>query len=329
MAHLIDQSRGENRAACFVAGEPAWHKLGKVVSEAQTSEQAITLAELDWQVEKREVYAPIHTPDGRGYQQVPGQYAVTRSDTQAVLGVVGAWYKPFQNSEAFGFMDSIVQDNLAKWETAGAIKGGRRVWMLARLPREVRAAGDDVVHPYVLITNSHDGSSGLRILPTTVRVVCNNTLTLALNNGVSEGLSIVHTESLDKRVADARRKLGIVVQRVDRFEQEVQGLARKQMNKAELTAYFTQLVADRSEKQQKAILERFLVNLDNERNAMAGIRGTAWAAYNAVSEWADHELKVLGTTSEEQLSNRVNSMWFGTANKIKQAAFESALSLAS
>jgi hypothetical protein len=93
MAHLIDQSRGENRAACFVAGEPAWHKLGKVVSEAQTSEQAITLAELDWQVEKREVYAPINTPDGRGYQQVPGQFAVTRSDTQAVLGVVGAWFK--------------------------------------------------------------------------------------------------------------------------------------------------------------------------------------------------------------------------------------------
>lgn len=324
MAHEIDQTTG--RAAVFVTGQAAWHKLGSVVSTAQTSEDAIGLAGLNWGVELRKMYAD----DGKGGQsEVAGSFATCRNDTNAVLGVVGNWYKPFQNAEAFDFMDTIVGEKLAMFETAGALRGGRRVWMMARLPREVRAAGDDVIHPYVLLTNSHDGTSGLRIIPTSVRVVCQNTLNLALGRaGQSEGLTIVHTASLEARVADARRKLGIISARFDRFDGQVQQLVRRRMTTAELGTFFAKLVADRSEKQQLKLIERFSANLHNERNEMTGIKGTAWAAYNAVSEWADHEIAVRGDSEREQADARCNSIWFGTANKFKQGAWESALALA-
>jgi len=145
--------------------------------------------------------------------------------------VVSTGYRAFQNREAFDFMDQLVGEQLAMFETAGSLKGGRRVWMLAKLPNELRIAGDDVVKPYVLLTNGHDGTAALRMIPTTVRVVCQNTLNLALGRaGSTEGLSIFHFENLDARVADARRKLGIVAKRVDLFAEEAQILAARQVS---------------------------------------------------------------------------------------------------
>src|SRR5262245_46039238 len=111
-------------------------------------------------------------------------------------------------------MDTLVGERLAMFETAGGLKGGRRGWMLAGLPREDRVAGDDVVNPYVLPTNGHDGAAALRMIPTSIRVVCQNTLNLALSRSSStEGLSVFHFENLDRRVAEARQKLGVVVGR--------------------------------------------------------------------------------------------------------------------
>jgi uncharacterized protein DUF932 len=164
-----------------VTGEPAWHRLGTVVQQAQTSTEAIQLAGLDWTVNKRNIAAAL--PDG-AWQPVDGQYAMIRSDTNAALGVVGEWYRPFQNADAFALMDNIVGEKLALFETAGSLKGGKRVWMMARLPREVRAAGEDVIHPYVLLTNTHDGwlscerkSAGgfarPRRVPYPVKLACN------------------------------------------------------------------------------------------------------------------------------------------------------------
>jgi phage/plasmid-like protein (TIGR03299 family) len=322
MAHEIDTTTG--KAAAFFAGQAAWHRLGTVVTDCQTSAAAIHLAGLNWSVEKW----PMTATNNSITTNVPNAFAVVRTDTTAVLGTVGNWYRPFQNAEAFDFMDTIVGERLAMFETAGSLKGGRKVWMLARVPGELRIAGDDIVHPYVLLTNSHDGTSGLRILPTTVRVVCNNTLTLALRQGVSEGLTITHTESLERRISEARAKLGIITRRMDRFHQEAQALSKRSLSSNELREYFTGLVEARAEKQQKKLLESMFENLHNPRNSMPGITGTAWAAYNAVSEFADHQMKVTGNGAEA-LDNRVNSIWFGSANRMKQAAWECAMALVS
>jgi phage/plasmid-like protein (TIGR03299 family) len=327
MAHELDQTTG--RAACFVAGEPAWHRLGTVVSEAQTSAEAIRLAALDWTVSKRPIY--YHSPSdlpSDPLRSVADSFAIVRSDTGAALSVVGSFYRPFQNREAFDFMDAIVGERLAMFHTAGALKGGRKVWMLAKIPSELRIHGDDVVEPYVLLTNSHDGTSGLRILPTTVRVVCQNTLNLALSRaGASEGMSIVHTASLDQRIEEARAKLGIIRRQLETFQTAAQTMTRRSLTSEELANYFAGLLGNRAAKTQKKTIEAFADNFHNARNTLPGMRGSLWAAYNAVSEWADHDMRVVGKTTAEQLDNRVTSIWFGPANRIKQKAWEAALSL--
>jgi len=322
MAHQLDMTTGE--AACMFVGEPAWHRLGVIVKEAQDSEHARKLARLDWEVEQW----PIKAANEAGtVVDAAGYVANVRSDTHAVLGVVGSHYRPYQNREAFDFMDAIMADRAAHWETAGALFGGQRIWLMARIPATIEVVTGDAVFPYLLLTSGHDGSHPLRIILTTVRTVCNNTLNLAFR-GVSaaEGLTLRHCEQLEHRVAEARAKLGIITKRLDEFSQQASALVRKQMKPDELRDYFCQLVKDRSQKQQEKLLGAFLGNFENERQRIAGIRGTAWAAFNAVMEWADWQSTVRGrgTVHDER---RLNSIWFGTANAIKQEAFNAALTL--
>lgn len=325
MAHMIDETNGI--ASCFTAGEAAWHQLGVNVADAQKSEDAIKLANLDWTVSKEDCFCEI---DGMKIA-VPDRFAVVRSDTKAALGVVGNFYTPFQNRDCFNFIDGIIGDSGAEFETAGAIDGGKRVWMMARLPKEIRVAGDDIVRPYALITNSHDGTASARVIPTTVRVVCNNTLNLALriNDRTGEGLKLWHSESLHGKLLAAKQSLGVVMTRVEKFELESQAMAKRSMTSGDLTKFFTELVADKAEKTQKKMLDVFLDNLHNERNTLTGIEGSAWAAYNAASEFADHQMKVNGENEDERLNRRLNSIWFGAAAEFKQKAWKSAMALVS
>lgn len=313
MAHEIDQSTG--KAAIFVTGEPAWHRLGTVVEQAQTSAEAIKLAHLDWQVVKKPCFADI---DGQHVET--NSFATVRSDTKKILGVVGSSYLPFQNHEAFDFMDSLVGEKLAMFGTAGALRGGRRVWMMARIPQEYRIAKDDVVKPYVLLTNSHDGTQAVRMIPTTVRVVCQNTLNLALRAATSsEGLTITHNQLLESRIAEARAKFGIIAKRLSEFELQAQAMAKKTMTSEQLATFFTKLVEGRSEKSQKTQLEAWFENLHNERNYLPEIKGTVWAALNAVTEYADHGMGAAGSDETEKLDGRLSSMWFGTSNALARS----------
>src|SRR5262249_40233925 len=189
----------------------------------------------------------------------------------------------------FDFMDGLVGEKLCIFETAGSLRGGRRVWMLARIPKEYRVGSGDLVNPYVLLANSHDGSMALRMIPTTVRVVCQNTLNLALRKSSVEGIRVYHSESLEARVREARLKLGIITKRLDRFGEEIQALARRQLTQQELTRYFVELVKGRSERSQKAMLHSLLSNFESPQNNLKGMTGTLWAAFNSVSEFADHQ----------------------------------------
>jgi phage/plasmid-like protein (TIGR03299 family) len=376
MAHEIDLSTGV--AAMFAAGTPPWHGLGRVIQEAATSAEAIELAGLAWAVEQWPLVACGQAteaePAGR-YLPCPGTVANVRTDTGAVLGVVSRDYRVFQNAQAFDFMDAIVGEGLARYETAGALKGGRRVWMLARMPEDVYVTGDDVVRLYILLTNSHDGSMALRMIPTTVRVVCQNTLNLALGRARhGEGLTIRHCESLEGRVREARSKLGLLTERVGQFQDEARQLAACPLTDAQARDYFEQLFPtrpaaaapdrtvppvpteglldaileaqqgqaslvdqllaghheeqSRTERRNARILEALLDNYHSPANEALGIADTAWAAYNAVSGWADHESTVRGKTELERADNRLNSVWWGAANDLKQDAYTAALQLA-
>lgn len=336
MAHEIDTTTG--RPAVFVTGEPAWHRLGTVIDAAATSRQAIQLAGLDWTVEQW----PVEAVDPQTGANRPAQRhrANVRTDTHAVLGIVGQQYTPFQNVEAFDFMDAIVGDKLAMFQTAGALKEGRTVWMLARIPREYRAGPEDLIKPYVLLVNSHDGSGSLRMIPTTVRVVCNNTLNLALRHasgGRGEGIRIRHRPNLDQRVAEARQRLGVVAARFDRFDQELHELIAGTLKPRKVEAYFEQVLpplpkdaSDRQKQNRRDTLKAFQTNFEAEAEALpgSGVRHTPWAAYNAVSRWADHQRTFRGHGDQQRAENRLNSVWFGSSHHLKQKAYHAALELA-
>jgi phage/plasmid-like protein (TIGR03299 family) len=332
MAHEIDQTTGT--AAVFVTGEPAWHKLGTVIEQAATSAEAIGLAGLDWRVEQWPVRA--FDPDNQSTEAgIPDVVANVRTDTKAVLGVVGRRYRVFQNREAFDFMDALVGDKLAIYETAGSLHGGRRVWMLARIPKEYRAGADDLIKPYVLLTNTHDGSQALRMIPTTVRVVCQNTLNLALREAGVDGLAVSHHPRLETRIQEARAKLGIIAARFDKFDAELHAMLAKDLSASEADGYFRGLsgvdLPSQSERQKNArerVYGQMVANFDNDRNTLPGVKHTAWAAYNAVSEWADHQKAQRGKTVEDKLNRRLDSIWFGAAHQLKQAAYHGALELA-
>ena len=186
-----------NVETMFSVRETPWHGLGRIIMDAPASREALELAGLDWQVESRNIYS------GTG-AIIPGYRANVRSTDDAVLGVVSDRYRIVQNEEAFQFTDDLLGEGVT-YETAGSLQGGKKVWMLARLPRKYLIAGDQV-EPYLVIFNSHDGSSGVKVAMTPIRVVCQNTLNLALNTA-KRSWTARHTENVLLRVQDARETL--------------------------------------------------------------------------------------------------------------------------
>ena len=192
MAHEVETMMYVTGAERFVP----WHGLGTPVENAVNSAEALELAGLDWEVNSR----PIYTDNGI---QIPGYIANTRSSDNKVLGVVSDKYKIVQNKEAFAFTDNLL-DGDAKYVTAGSLRGGKNVWMLAELP-ETKILGD-AVGQYLCFTNTHDGTGAVRVFVTPVRVVCNNTLNLALNTA-KRSWSCRHMGNMESKMHEATRTL--------------------------------------------------------------------------------------------------------------------------
>ena len=156
-----------NVETMFYTREKPWHGLGTRVEAAPTSADALICAGLDWLVEQRDVYTEYSNI-------IPGYKANTRNTDETILGIVSNRYKVVQNVDAFQFTDDLLGAGVT-YETAGALQGGRKVWMLARMPHRYIIAGDEIA-PYLVVMNSHDGSSGIKVAMTPIRVVCQNTL---------------------------------------------------------------------------------------------------------------------------------------------------------
>ncbi len=324
MSHLIDTTTG--RAAIFTVKEPAWHGLGTVVAEAQTSAQAILLAGMNWTVIQRPTKFEM---DGIHYT-IPNKKTNIRNDTMKPLSIVSDNYVPFQNVEAFEFFDSIVGSKEAVYHTAGCIKGGEQVWILAKLPRVLYASENDKSETYVLLSNGHDGKTSLRMLPTTVRVVCNNTLTMALGNR-DKGISIMHMGNLQDNVDAAKNALGLINDQLDRYESCIQDLASVRPSDASLVSYVTGIVEEfsASKKGREKMAKRLIENLSHSTNLVDDMSGTAWAAYNAVSLFADHQKTFNGSDDTARQGSRFTSTLTGTSNRLKQTAFNRAMDLVS
>ena len=186
-----------NVETMFYVREKPWHGLGMEVSEAPASLDALVYAGLDWRVEQKEVYTEDGTP-------IPGYKVNVRSTDHAALGIVSDRYKVVQNEDAFQFTDDLLGEGVT-YETAGALQGGRKVWLLARMPQRYVIAGDEIT-PYMVFMNSHDGSSGVKVAMTPIRVVCQNTLNLALDSA-KRIWAAKHTENILNRIHEARETL--------------------------------------------------------------------------------------------------------------------------
>ena len=191
-----------NIESMFYVRETPWHGLGVRVEEALTSQEAIKAAGLDWNV----IQKPIYTSDfhGSDKQLIPNYKANIRETDNHILGVVSDRYKVVQNDEAFAFTDTLIGEGV-RYETAGALHGGRKVWVLARLPNQYTIM-DEQIEPYLVFSNSHDGSGAIKVCMTPIRVVCQNTLNLALNTAKRSWAS-KHTVNIQSRLHGVRDTL--------------------------------------------------------------------------------------------------------------------------
>jgi phage/plasmid-like protein (TIGR03299 family) len=306
------------QASMFYIDETPWHGLGTRLNGPPTAKEAIKAANLDWKVTK----TPVFTTVNGQRLVVPDTFAVVRNDplNSPVLGVVSKDYTPLQNSEAFAFFDPIVGENAAIYHTAGALGQGERIWLLAKLPGQMRITGDDVADKYLLLSNSHDGKGSVQIKFTSVRVVCQNTLTLALGGG--ESFRLIHTPDVKHRLQTAGQLLAQIRTRYTSMEEALQAMARVEVNASRLTEYLTDVFKP-SDPTDEAALVRAERNRDwaehffdeGRGNRLPGVRGTLWAAFNGVTELLDHR-KI-----RQSPHQRLSSLWFGDNYKVKARAF--------
>lgn len=334
MAHEIDFTTQAQGSAMF-AYQPAWHGFGTVVQSAQTSADALRIAGLDWDVRLTALAADMgEGAEGGRYRPIGTHRATYRADTGKALGAVGLRYQPLQNREAFAWLDEIVGEQLAHWHTCGSLREGRQVWMLGKLPGDLEVTDKDVLNKYVLITNSHDGTGAVRMFPTSVRVVCANTLRLAISevdsnrsdSGLPLGLKLFHTAgSLGKRVQKARELLGVIGKSHDEFATVARAMTSKQMTSQNVSDYFGSLVEGRKDKTRDKVLtslwDRFALPTNE-----GGHGATVWTAYNAASEYADHELRVTGR-GDVRAERKFRSVLFGSAHNFKAKAWAEACEL--
>ena len=297
MAHEVEQifyvSNEENGR--FVP----WHGLGTAVAEAPNSVEAIKLAALDWTVESK----PIFTANN---VEIPGYKANTRSTDGSVLGIVSDRYKIVQNNEAFDFTDSLIGEG-CRYETAGSLKNGKKVFLLAKMP-ERKILGDDV-DPFICFTNSHNGTGAIQVCMTPVRVVCQNTLNLALN-GASRKWSTKHVGNMQNKLAEAKNTLKLANDYMDQLTITADQLAHTKVTNDQVVNMLNELFpvdetdSDRKKKNVAEAKEQFMVCM--LAPDIAKFQNTAWGVVNAASDFMSHtEPKRASDTFKERRFNKI------------------------
>jgi phage/plasmid-like protein (TIGR03299 family) len=289
--------------------EPSlWHNLGIELNHPKTAREAIKMAGLDYTVMKK----PLGLKTGLKQDA----YATVRTDTKDVLGFVNKSYEPIQNIDAFTFFDDWVAENEAIYETAGVLGKGECVWILAKLPGYINVHGNDIVNKYLLLTNSHDGNSHVRVKLTPIRVVCNNTLTAALQ-GAGE-VQISHTSNTVQDLEQATTMLGLSNYLYEQLSAIFNGMAARKITDGQLRDYVQALVPDNEEAENTARTEKIRNNVLQLHESGRGAhlaRGTLWGAFNSVAEYTDHMML------DEDSNTRLNSIWFGRGEQLKLKAF--------
>ena len=321
MAHQIEQM-------AYVGATP-WHGLGSQLTQKQPIEIWQREAGMDWKIQE----SPVHfKADAIGHlgsiHSFPEQKVLYRSDTKAPLSVVSQRYHTVQPREVLEFYRDLTEISGYELETAGVLKGGRKFWALARTGQDVVLKGNDQVNGYLLLATSCDGTLATTATPTTVRVVCNNTLTIALD-GTSRAIKVPHNTRFDPKAV--KKQLGIAVSAWDEFMYRMRHLAERKVQWPEAMSFFLSvLCAPPANSPIPEVLpnERALRKVQSlyegqgRGSTLQSAKGTAWGLLNAVTEYVDHERRARSS------EYRMDSAWFGQGAVIKQRALDAALRLA-
>lgn len=278
--------------------EKPWHGLGTMVQEAPTSADSLKLAGLDWKVESK----PVFDMDGN---QIPGYFANTRDSDGSILGIVSKKYKIIQNEEAFSFTDNLIGGEV-RYETAGSLRGGRQIWLLAKMP-SAKVAGDDV-EPYICFTNAHDATAAVRCCMTPIRVVCNNTLNLAMSTA-QRHWSMVHTGDINRKIVEARQTLELAERYMLELDTRAQQLAntpiREDWLNEMLATWFPMEEDDTDQKKRnvKKLRDDFMVAYFMPD--IKQFRGSAWGIVNAASDMLHNKPQRMTENYQENNWGRV------------------------
>lgn len=298
-------------------GQTPWHKLGTRVEGLMTATEAIQKGGLDWTVELRDIYL-------EGEVKIPDRRAVVRDTDQRVYTVVSQWYEPIQNSECFQFFDSVVGSREAKYEVVGSLRNGAHIFLLAKLNESMGVRGEQIDKCLVLV-NGHDGGTALQMFFTPVRVVCANTLAMALSKA-ADRFYARHVSGVTRKMEEARDILGLANSWYSTWIENAERLATHALPSAEMPLllkaalglpvemdFSTASASARNQMQEVEALMETGRGLDNP-----AIRGTRWAAYNAVAEYVDHHREYRG----EEHDRQVRGAMFGVGSQIKRRAWD-------
>lgn len=296
----------------FSVRETPWHGLGVIVQDAPTSADAIRMAELNWRVEQSNIYMADGT-------LIDGYKANYRDKDNLPLGIVSDKYKIVQNDEAFAFTDELLGEGI-RYETAGSLSDGRRTWLLAKM-ETCKLVGDDC-EPYLVFTNTHDGTGSIRVALTPIRVVCQNTLNLALSKARRQW-SCVHKGNITSKMEEAKMTLLNANNYIAELQKEAEALSRIKMDKDKVVKTINTLLpindADNTRKvcnindMRTELLFRYFSAPD-----LKDTEHTAFRFINAVSDFATHRDAIRNTTSYKE------NLFYNTVsgNKVIDLAYE-------
>ena len=320
MAHLVE--------TMAYSGATPWHGLGNHLTPKQPIEVWQHEAGMDWKIQDSPVHFKSDTIGTLGsIHSFPEQKVLYRSDTKTPLSVVSNRYQVVQPREVLEFYRDLTEISGYELETAGVLKGGRKFWALARTGQETALKGNDQVNGYLLLATSCDGTMATSATPTTVRVVCNNTLTISLN-GATRAIKVPHNTRFDSQAV--KKQLGIALSQWDEFMDRMHALAERKVQWNEAMSFFMEVLWGTSAHDpipnvlpNKRAMEKIqsLYEGKGRGSDMASARGTAWGLLNAVTEYVVHERRARSS------EYRMDSAWFGQGAVIKQKALDAALQL--
>lgn len=295
--------------------ETPWHGLGVVLQEEVTVEEMIKAASLDWEVKLGDAY--FYSQDDKGQQVLvknPRHKIMYRADRNFVLDIVGTRYKPYQNKDVLQFFHNYVEAGDMVLETAGSLDNGRMIWGLAKMNESFKVGSEDTIENYLLLANPHQYGKAMIVKYTPIRVVCNNTLTYAINTHSDDNILLAHIREFnDAMKTEVATRIGLAQEKMKEFEEECNLMADIALTQNSVTEILLKTFVDKQSEKPKDRVINIITDLYNghaKGSSLSVAKNNGWALFNAVTEYFDwHAGRTVDT--------RIKNAWFGPNSVLK------------